>query len=67
MDQNSLIVAIITEPCEEYSPTKKRNLQCRDVDVQPVSMPRPSSQTVGYEGRKDAVEVEEEEEGSARD
>lgn len=29
-------------------------------------MPRPSSQTVGDEGRKDSIEIEEEEEGSAR-
>jgi hypothetical protein len=66
VDQNSLIVAIISEASEEYSSAQKGDLEGFDVDVHAVSMPRPSSQTVGNEGRKNSIEIEEEEECSAR-
>jgi hypothetical protein len=66
MDQNGLIVAVISEALEEDSPTQERYLECLDIDVQSVFMPCPSSQTVGYESCKESIEIEEEEEGPAR-
>lgn len=55
---------MISEALEENSPSQQRNLQSLYIDVDPVFVPCPSSETVGYEGREEAVEVEEEEERS---
>jgi hypothetical protein len=66
VDQNSLIVAIISEARKEYSSTQKGDLEGFDVDVHAVFMPRPSSQTIGDESRKDSIEIEQEEESSTR-
>ena len=66
MDQDCLIVSIISEAREEDSPSQERDLKGLDIDVYAVSVPGPSSQTVGDEGRKDSIEIEEEKESSAR-
>jgi len=66
MDQNCLIVSIISEAGEEDSSSQKGDLKCLDVDVYPVSMPSPSSQAGGDEGCKDSIEKEEKKEGSTK-
>ena len=57
---------MIFEAFEENPPSQQRYLQRLNINIHPVFVPCPCSKTVGYKGRKEAVEVEEEEERSAR-
>jgi len=66
VDQDCLVVPMISEPLEENPPSQQRYLQRLNINVDPVFVPCPCSETVGYKGRKEAVEVEEKEERSAR-
>jgi hypothetical protein len=57
---------MISEAFEENPPSQQRYLQRLNINVDPVFMPCPRPETVGYKGREEAVEVEEKEERPAR-
>jgi hypothetical protein len=61
--QDRLIVAVVAYVLEEDAPTERRDLQAGDVDVGVEVAPGVCADGVGYEGREQAVEVEEEEDG----
>lgn len=64
MHEDSLIVAMISYALEEKATTKKRNLERRDVDVCSIGVPCISADGIRHNSRKEAVKVEEEEQGS---
>ena len=55
---------MVFEAFEENSSSQQGYLQGLNVDIYPVFVPCPSSKTVGNDGCEDAIEVEQEEEGS---
>ena len=61
MNQDSLITAMISDRLEEYPATEQRYLEGCNVDVYSVFVPCPRADTVGYDGRKGTIEVENEE------
>jgi len=63
MDQYSLIVAVVAEILEEDAAAQQGYLQRGDVDVGVEGAPGVCADAVGEEGREEAVEVEEEEDG----
>lgn len=64
MNQDCLVIAVITKSLEEDPPSQERYLKRLDVDVNSMYMPCPESKKKGDESGKDSIEVEEEEEGS---
>ena len=63
MDQYRLIVAMVAYVLEEDTTAEGRDLQASNVDVGVEVAPCICADAVGYEGRKQAIEVEEEEDG----
>jgi hypothetical protein len=63
VDQDCLIVAVVAQVLEEDAAAEQRDLQRGDVDVGLVGAPRVCAYAVGQEGREEAIEVEEEEDG----
>jgi hypothetical protein len=63
VDQDRLIVAVVAQVLEEDAAAEQRDLQRGDVDVGLVGAPCVCAYAVGQEGREEAVEVEEEEDG----
>ena len=57
---------MVFESLEEYPPTEKRYLERLNIDIHPVSVPRPSSQTVGDESREQSIEIEQEKDCSVK-
>ena len=64
MHEDSLIVTMISDALEEDATTKKRDLERRDIDVGSIGVPCISADGIRHYSRKEAVKVEEEEQGS---
>jgi hypothetical protein len=64
MYQNGLVVSVVPYVLEEYAASKQRYLQGLDVDVGSVGAPCVCADSVGYEGGKQAVEVEKKEDSA---
>lgn len=64
MYQNGLVISMIFEPFEKYPAAQEGNLQGLYINVYPIFVPGPCSNTVGDEGREEAVKVKEEEESA---
>ncbi len=62
VNEDRLIVSMVSDTLEEQPATQKRYLQCLNVDVGFESVPCVSSNAVGHEGGQQAIEVEEEKE-----
>lgn len=54
---------MVSQAGEEDSTTQKRDLQCADVDIYPVLVPRVCPYCIGHYRSEQSVEVEEEEGG----
>jgi hypothetical protein len=57
---------MVAEALEEYAPAKQRYLQRLDVDIYAVPPPGVGAEDVGDDGAKEAIEVGEEEDGTAQ-
>jgi hypothetical protein len=64
MDQESHIVAMVPDVLEEDATAEKRNLEGLDINVGMISSPGVGADGIGDNGRKYAVEVGEEEDGT---
>lgn len=63
VDEDGLVVSMVSDSLEKDSASEQRDLQSLDVDVHAVLVPGPCSNSVGNQGGEEAIEVEEEEEG----
>jgi hypothetical protein len=63
MHQDCLIVAVVAQVFEEDAATEQRDLQRGEVNVGVEGTPSVCPYAVRYEGREEAIEVEEEEDG----
>lgn len=61
--QHCHIVRMVPYSFEEYSSSKQTDLQRGYVDVGAVLVPCPCSDRIGDDGREEAIEVEQEEQG----
>lgn len=59
-------MAVVADVLEEQAASEERDLQGLDVDVGVVGAPGVGANAIRYERRKQAVEVEEEEDGPSR-
>ena len=58
MYEDGLIIPMISKTFEEDSASQERYLQGLDIYVHTVFVPRPKSNSIGDESRKDSVEIE---------
>ena len=63
VDENGLVVGVVADVFEEEAASQGRNLERSDVDVGVEGVPCVGAYAVRDEGREEAVEVEEEEDG----
>ena len=60
MDEDSLVVPVVSNTLEKYSSGEQGDLQGLDVYVYSQLMPSEESNGVGDKGREDPVEIEQE-------
>lgn len=63
MDNDCLVMGVVSKVLEEDSPTKQGELESLDIDVRVEIPPGISSYDIGYDSGKETVQVSEEEDG----
>lgn len=66
MNQDGLVVSVVSNVFEEDSPSKQRDLKSLDVEIDTEVMPGICSDGIRHEGSEKPIEVEEEEHGPRR-